>query len=69
MNTALASESTLSRVDLFIERLPWEIQYTCFCKSQSKQSYLRVKGNMILLARKTCSYKQIDPRKRADSRN
>ena len=31
----LASESTLSRVDLFIEHLPWEIQHAHCCKSQS----------------------------------
>ena len=51
----LASESTLSRVDLFIEHLPWEIQHAHCCKSQSKQSYLSVKGIMILFAGKTCS--------------
>ena len=31
----LASESTLSRVDFFIEHLPWEIQHAHCCKSQS----------------------------------
>ena len=30
----LASESTLSGVDLFIEHLPWEIQHAHCCKSQ-----------------------------------
>ena len=51
----LAYESTLSRVDLFTERLPWEIQRAQCCKSQSKQSYLIFKGNMIHFAGKTCS--------------
>ena len=51
----LASESTLSRVDLFIEHLPWENQHAHCCKSQSKQSYLSVRGIMILFAGKTCS--------------
>ena len=31
----LASESTLSRVDLFKEHLPWEIQHAHCCKSQA----------------------------------
>ena len=50
--TCLALETTLSRVDLFIECLAWEIQHAHCCESQSKQSYLSVKGNMILFVAK-----------------
>ena len=44
----LATQATApkNRVDLFIDRLPWEIQHAHHCKSQSKQSYLSLKGNM-----------------------
>ena len=43
----LAWESTLSRVDLFIERLPWEIKRAHCCRSQSKQRYLSVKEKYL----------------------
>ena len=50
----LAQERTLSRVDLSIESLPWEIQPAHCCKKQSKQSYLSVEGITILFTVITC---------------
>ena len=50
-----SSQPRLSRVGLFIECLPYEIQHAHCCESQSKESYLSFKGNIILFWEKTCS--------------
>ena len=55
-------------VDLFIERLTRETQQAHCCQSQSKRSYLSVKGNMILFAGEPVPKNKVT-RERVDSRN